>query len=467
VSVIRLERDPGSFRDPSGAVFVGADRVFRKVSPFAAEAFRAVRDAGLYRDLVDRGLLLPLTEIDDRPGGPESDGAAHVLEHPRLDLVSYPYEWSFYAHQRAALLHLDVHLAALRAGFTLSDATAYNVQFQGARPVFIDHLSFRPYRAGEIWAGHRQFCMQFLNPLLMHAVVGVQPNSWFRGTLEGIAPEDMARLLPRRSCLSWNLLSHVLMQGWLQRRSTRQGGGGESKRAAPKLPLASMQGMLVGLRRYIARLRPPSGATEWSGYAKANSYGAADAEVKRAFVADMVGAVKPRRLWDLGCNSGDYSALALQSGAHTVVGWDFDHGALDQAFLRAEKENLRFLPLWLDAANPSPSQGWAQRERKGLAERSNADALVALAFIHHIAIGRNVPLAEAVDWLVALAPTGVIEFPERNDAMVARLLSHRDIPFDDYSEPSFMSALARRARIVRTQAIETGTRTLVWYDRRP
>ena len=44
-------------------------------------------------------------------------------------------------------------------GFTLSDATAYNIQFAGSAPVFIDHLSFRPYREGEIWAAHRQFCI--------------------------------------------------------------------------------------------------------------------------------------------------------------------------------------------------------------------------------------------------------------------------------------------------------------------
>lgn len=463
MNAISLARDPGSFRDPGGAIFAGGGRILRRIAPAAAEAYRAARDGGLYRDLVQRGLLLPLAEVEPAAASVAGDGAAAVLEHPRLDLVSYPYEWSFAAHRRAALLHLDVHLAALEAGFNLSDATAYNVQFRGPRPVFIDHLSFRPYRDGEIWAGHRQFCMQFLNPLLMHAVVGVRPNAWFRGALEGIAPEDMAPLLPRRAWLSWTLLSHVMLQALLQRRSARPGAAAA---ATPRrLPLTSLKAILAGLRAYIAKLAPRNAATEWSGYAKSNSYCAEDASLKRAFVAEMAGMVKPRMLWDLGCNTGDYSAVALDAGAESVVGWDYDHGALDQAFHRAESEKLRFLPLWLDAANPSPSQGWAQHERKGFAERSNADALIALAFIHHIVIGRNVPLGEAVGWLVGLAPTGVIEFPTRADPMVARLLRFRDIPFDDYTEESFMAQVGARARVVRRQTIGSGTRTLVWFDR--
>ena len=84
-----------------------------------------------------------------------------------------------------------------------------------------------------------------------------------------------------------------------------------------------------------------------------------------------------------------------------MVGFDFDQAALEVAYRRAKEGGLPFLPLWLDAANPSPSQGWGQAERKGFAGRANPDALLALAFIHHIAIGRNVPLDMATDWIVA------------------------------------------------------------------
>ncbi len=453
--------EPGSFRDPGGRVFEADQRILRAVMPSAAPAFEQAEDSGVLRRLSDAGKLVDYTQVarDTLP----DVAATHVLEHPRVPFISYPYEWSFALHKAAALFHLDLHLDLLKSGFTLSDATAYNVQFDGSRPVFIDHLSIRPYRDGEIWEGHRQFCMQFLNPLLMWSALDVQPNHWFRGNLEGIAPEDLAKLLPLRKKLSWTVLTHVVAQAAMQNRSVKKSEGSASYRET-RLPKHAFEGMLDGLRRAIAGLRIPSHATVWGDYAGRNSYQSDEALAKAAFVAEMTASVQPDLLFDIGCNSGDYSKVALESGAKRVVGFDFDHAALEIAYDRAQQEGLAFLPLWLDAANPSPSQGWAQGERKGLGDRANADALVALAFIHHIAIGRNVPLDMATDWLVSLAPKGVIEFPHKSDPMVQNLLSQRTDIFPGYGNDQFAALLRAKARIVK-QIDVLPTRTLYWYDR--
>jgi ribosomal protein L11 methylase PrmA len=457
--------DAGSFRDPAGRVFSSAGRIFRTVMPASAPAYEGVRDAGLLDALIGGGLLVGSQEVDRAALSTIAPAPTYVLEHPRIPFVSYPYEWSFSLHKRAALHHLDVHLAALDSGFTLSDATAYNIQFLGTRPVFIDHLSFRPYRAGEIWLGHRQFCMQFLNPLICWALLGIQPNHWFRGSLEGVAPEDLAPLLRWRHNLSLTVATHVTAQAALQRRSVRSGATAGHLREG-RLPLGRLKAMLIGLRHYIAKLEPKTAPTVWGDYATDNSYAQAEASAKRQFVSEMVEATRPRLLLDFGCNSGDYSLAALEAGAERVVGFDYDHGALERAFRRFDDKGADFLPLWLDAANPSPSQGWGQAERQGLAERAHADALIALAFIHHIVIGRNVPLDMALDWLVAMAPVGVIEFPPKSDPMVQRLLSQRDDIFPDYNETTFLALLGARARIVRSEPLSEGGRLLVWYDRR-
>src|SRR3546814_15007041 len=94
----------------------------------------------------------------------------------------------------------------------------------------------------------------------------------------------------------------------------------------------------------------------WNDYAEANTYKSEEAQAKRRFVADFAAATKPGLLIDLGCNTGAYSEAALEGGARRVIGFDFDQGALDQAFARAEQNKLEFLPLHLDAANPSPDQ---------------------------------------------------------------------------------------------------------------
>ena len=46
------------------------------------------------------------------------------------------------------MLQLDLLLDALGAGLILKDATPYNVQWNGSRPVFIDVGSFERYRDG-------------------------------------------------------------------------------------------------------------------------------------------------------------------------------------------------------------------------------------------------------------------------------------------------------------------------------
>jgi len=461
----RIIGEAGSFRDPGSRVLVDGQRIFRAIRSSAAPAYETARDSGLLRRLADKKSLVDWTEHDPATLGGAFADASHVLEHPRIPFISYPYEWSFSLHRQAAIHHLDVQLDALDDGFALSDASAYNIQFIGNRPVFIDHGSFIPYQDGDIWMGHRQFCMQFLNPLIFWSRFGVTPAHWFRGNLEGIAPEDLAPLLRWRDNLSWTVMAHVSAQAALQTRSLRKGqiAGKPSER---RLPRNSLKAMLEGLRRYIVGLKLKGGETVWGDYAQDNSYAAPEAAAKRDFVSQMVSATKPGLLFDLGCNSGDYSLAAIEAGAGSVIGFDFDYGALERAYHRVQGKDLPFLPLWLDAANPSPSQGWAQSERKGLAERSNADALVALAFIHHIAIGRNIPLDMAVDWIMKMAPVGVIEFPSKSDPMVRRLLSQREDIFPDYSEEAFIRHVTDRGRIVSQKHLSEGGRLILWYDRR-
>jgi ribosomal protein L11 methylase PrmA len=455
--------EPGSFRDPGGRIFTSGDRILRAVMPSAAPAFELAWQSGVLDRLVEEDRLVGFASVSDIEAVPQLRDASHVLEHPAVPFISHPYEWSFSLLKAAALFHLDLQIDLLRDGFTLSDATAYNVQFDGVRPQFIDHLSVRPYIEGEVWAGHRQFCMQFLNPLLMWDALGLTPNHWFRGTLEGVAPEDLARMLPLRKKLDWTVLTHVVAQAAMQNRKVKAGTPKAEKRGVT-LPKHAFEGMLHGLRRSIAGMRNKAHTTVWGDYAGRNSYRADDALMKAQFVAEMTRAVRPKMMYDLGCNSGDYSVAALENGAGRVVGFDFDHGALELAYSRAQADNLAFLPLWLDAANPSPSQGWAQAERKGLAGRAQPDAMVALAFIHHIAIGRNVPLDMATDWLVDMAPVGIIEFPHKEDPMVQTLLAQREDIFPNYGNDQFRELLGQRARIVRTIDV-LPTRTLYWYDR--
>ncbi len=459
----RVLADPSSYRDVAGTVYRSGDRILRTVNAPAVADYEFVRTSGLLDELTTRGHVVAAQEVDRAEGGEFAADAAYLLEHPRLPFISYPYEWCFEALKAAALHHLDIQLEALERGVALSDASAYNAQFVGTRPVFIDTLSFRRYRDGEFWTGHRQFCEQFLNPLLLHALCGVPHNAWYRGSLEGIASLDLRRVLPLRALASRNVLTHVVLQALLGAAAASAGEAPDIK--GQRLPLAAFRHMLQRLRDRIAGMLPARRrATTWQAYEAFKSYESDETAHKAAFVGRFTAAVKPAMVWDIGCNTGTFALAALGGGAGRVIGWDADQGALDAAFQRAREADAAFTPLYGGAVNPAPAQGWAQAERQGWAERGPADAVLALALVHHLAIGRDVPLPHVVDWLVTTAPNGVVEFVGKEDVQVRRMLALREDIFADYDLETFVTLLQERACITERVRLEPGGRELIWFS---
>ena len=459
-------RDPGSFRDPSGVVFESGGKVYRALSERGWATFLPVLESGILDSWASRGDCVSTVVVaDDRfPDLPPLPfKPAMLLEHGRVAYVSYPYEWPFELLKRAALLHLNLQIEALNAGFCFSDSSAYNVQFQGPKPLLMDVLSVRPYREGDIWFGYRQFCEQFLNPLLLTAKCGVEFGPWYRGALHGIGIEDLARLLPLRSMFSFNILSHVLLHAKLTENMRRRQSNSP---AVPKRNLSrrALSSLLQSMARWIQSLNPSSSIrTFWEDYEKHNSYAPEQAEAKRAFIHRYVRDAHPTTLFDIGCNSGEYSEIAMAAGVESAVGFDFDQGALSAAVARASSKELDLLPLHLDVSNPSPNQGWGEVERKGFGVRCRAEGLLALALIHHIVIGNNVPIDQAVQFLVEIAPTGVIEFVPKADPMVVGMLSSREDIFDNYDLGTFRALLSERADIVAEAALSAQGRTLFQY----
>lgn len=459
-------RDSGSFRDPSGYVHEHDGKIVRSVRKCAVADFDAVSQTGFFDFLTRRRWLVETTEIDPYPFKQDDPEVERLLHHERIPFISYPYEWPFAALKAAALLQLDIHIEALKHGVTLSDATAYNIQFRGAQPVFIDILSLRPYRDKEIWAGHRQFCEQFLNPLLLNALFGIPHNAWFRGSLEGVPTQELARLLKWRHLLSWNVLTHVKLQSGFQKNAIADESGAVERAKQVELQKISFVGILTGLRNWISKLQPyKSEQTTWSDYVDTHTYSSSEEAKKRELVTKACKSYRPELLVDIGCNTGEYSQVALNAGAGQAVGFEADHGALNLAFQRAQEENLNFLPLYQDFANPSPSQGWLQSERKGIAKRAKVDFVLALAVEHHLAIGRNIPLDEVIGEIVKTAPRGIIEFVEKSDPTVQRMLKLRKDIFPEYSAEAFKAALGKFAVIEHDEQISQAGRTLYLYKK--
>jgi hypothetical protein len=474
--------DPGSFRDPESRVLLGEEVVYRVLSSRGRDEWRAFARSPTFARFTAAGSLVATEECAEREiparitgngsGGEEMDsalagGVFGVLRHERIPFISYPYEWSFSMLRDAALLQLELLLSALDDGLILKDASPYNVQWRGSRPVFVDIGSFEQAREDEPWAGYRQFCSLYLNALLIQAYRGIPFQPWLRGSLDGITPAEADRCFSLRDHFRRGVFAHVHLHARLERREAAREGA-EVKRELREARFSSelIRANARRLRKLVAGLESRDRRSAWSGYRDANTYTAADAERKAEFVAEAVRSTSPGLVWDVGANDAAYSRIAADAGAY-VVAIDSDHDTVDSVYRQLASEGHdRILPLVVDVTDPSPGLGWRGLERQPLEARGRPDLVLCLALVHHLAIGGNVPLAEIVAWMRSLEASLVVEFPPREDPMVRRLLSGKDPGSNpDYQLGRFERLLAERFEIVRRARLDPSGRML--YLARP
>lgn len=458
---IRERRVAGSFRDPSGFVFRHNGEFYRQVNLSFQEDWDLVSQSGFFEDQISAGRLIPHTEVD-RSLAPEPELAYKVIRPEQIPFISYPYCWSFGMLKDAALLTLDLAEAALEANLQLKDASAYNVQFIDGKPIFIDTLSFERYAEGEPWIGYGQFCRHFLAPLALMALVDIRLQSLLTSHIDGIPLDLTSKLLPGTSKLSPGLAMHVHALGKAEAKAVN------TDQEAPKVKISKLQlrAILDSLRGTIRGLKWEPRGTEWGDYYSSTNYDEAAMTRKREIVRLMVGSVEPKVVWDLGANTGEFSNLAAGQGA-SVLSWDVDPAAVEKHYLAIKQGGYKgTMPYLLDLTNPSPALGWANRERQSLAERANADLILALALIHHLAIGNNVPLGDVAQFFAELADNLVLEFVPKEDSQVKRMLRIRKDIFPSYTEEGLEEAFAKHWKIVEKAAIGGTVRTLYRMVRR-
>ena len=379
-----------------------------------------------------------------------------------IPFISYPYEWSFSQLKDAALLTLEIMRIALGKGMALKDASAYNVQFLGCRPIFIDTLSFEPYQEGQPWVAYKQFCQHFLAPLALMAHVDVRLASLQITNLDGIPLDLASSLLPGKTKFQPGLLAHIHMHAKAQSNS------GNSSDRKVSLSKMSLLALIDNLKGTVNGLHWKPTGTEWADYYSDTNYSKESFATKGSLVADFLSQIPDtaKTCWDLGANNGEFSRLAVQHGLQTIA-WDIDPAAVEQAYLEGKKSGQNsLLPLVQDLRNPSTNLGWASHERDSLISRGPADVLLALALVHHLAIGNNVPLPMIAEFFAQIGHWLIIEFVPKEDSQVQRMLVARKDIFSSYDLNGFESAFAPHFETVVKTPIEGTSRTLYLFRRK-
>jgi SAM-dependent methyltransferase len=353
---------------------------------------------------------------------------------------------------------LDIAEALLPEGLGLKDATPFNILFEGSRPVFIDLLSIECRRRDDpVWLPYAQFVRTFLLPLAAHQFLQMPMDQIFVTRRDGLQPEDVYQACGWWRRLTPPLLSLVSIPAWLTSGASGDGALYQERSTDPAKAQYVVGALLRRLRRTLDRLRPAQGRkSTWSDYqSSTHNYSAEELETKRSFVEQALQDFQPKKVLDIGSNTGLYSEMAAQAGA-AVVALDSDPVAAGELFSRGHAANLNVLPLVVNMARPSPALGWRNQEQPSFLERARGsfDGVLMLAIVHHLLVSEGIPLAEIASLAAELTSRVlVVEFVDSEDPMFQRLVRGRGALYASFTRQSFEAAFARAFQTIRQKPV--------------
>ncbi len=448
---------PSSYRDPSGFIFETNGILYRQVNNSFKENFDLFIQSGCYDHLVKKDLLIRHENIEGNLSG--SADHYRTIKPDRIQLVSWLYEWSFDMLKDAALLTLQLVKESLAFNLILKDATPINIQWHKGKLIFIDTLSFEKYEERP-WIAYRQFCECFLGPLLIMHYSKKQLPGLSLAWPDGIPLSTIVSLLPGRSRFSLHAYLHIHLHAKMSQRKSNKPGK-TTTLSKPKLV-----NLINSLELLVGKLKSPPENSAWSGYydeaATRNDYLEQKSKIIGGWInnlQDVTFAV------DLGANEGEFSRLLAEKNISTIA-TDFDPYCINRLYKRIKEQGeSKIQPLVLDIANPTPATGVNNDERSSFIERIDADLVLALALIHHLAIGKNIPLDMIAGSLRRFGKKLVVEFVPKEDEKVKLMLEQKNDIYKKYSEEEFVKAFEDHFTILDKATIPGTGRVLFLMKR--
>ncbi|GAC1420404.1 MAG: hypothetical protein NVSMB62_14300 [Acidobacteriaceae bacterium] len=427
-----------TFRDPAGSLSLTGEHAVRTIGAASREAALEFLHSEFCQKAQARGDLIA-AEINEDP-----DGGLRLV-HPRIPVPTYPWEWTPAQWFRAAELTLTLGQEGLADGWLLKDATPLNVLFVDTRPVFVDILSFERSAAGNpVWLAYGQYVRTFLLPLVTHRLLR-WPLTATMFRRDGYEPADLYAALNWRQRLMPTALWPITMPTLLERKDP-SGSKTQAKPARtvqPEVATAVLTRTMKDLLRRTQRAVPEVAGSQWSDYpANLTHYTAEQSAEKAGWVRAQLEAMRPARVLDIGANTGEFSAMAAQTGAE-VVALERDQAAAERIFAMARARELRILPVHADLARPTPAVGWENAESTALLARLEGrfDAVLMLAVIHHLILMEQIPIPAIMVLIHRLTRCALIlEWVPVEDPMYQSLMRGRDALYGTLSEQDLMLA---------------------------
>lgn len=430
-----VREEASSFRDPAGQVVINNGNYLREVNEAYLPEYDRLMESGLYADLISNDLMIPHEELDSR-----------LLLPKQVPFWSYPYEWCFSMLKGAAVTTLHCAVMALEYDMMMKDASAYNIQYIDGQMKLIDTLSFMLYQPGMMLPGYQQFVEHFLCPLLLMSYGRTEVTKLLTVNVDGISVDTAGKLLPLKARFNHSAMVNIYLPRLLQQHIDPTALEVHPTKEAVLKSINILLKAVDGLEYKVS--------SAWSKYENEDSYTLAAKESKKAIIGDILLALPYGAVADFGANTGEYSRFAHTLG-HDVIALDRDHDCIERLYVPGLVNKL---PLVIDICNPSPAIGWQNTERKSFLDRLHVDTIMALALIHHLCIGNNIPLSKVAELLAAHCRNLIIEFVPLDDKKAQILLGKKNIP--PYSEDIFRQEFGRFFTVAQRREVADSKRVI-------
>jgi SAM-dependent methyltransferase len=446
-----------SYRDSAARVVAKEDGYYRYIFNEYKGEYDHFMQSGLYEELTQKKLLIEHQEvrIDD------SDPKIYKLLYPsQIPFQSYPFEWSYTQWRKAILAYLKINHIALKYGMVLKDATPYNFYLTGGNAVMFDTSSFIFFKKNDSWIAYRQFCEEFLSPIVLMHYSGSKWSKLTMANLRGMPLNFVSKQLPIKSWFNLTTLLHIHLH------SKYSGKTGSIKIAATKkngFTLEKIKSLNTMIFDTISKWKMAyQFKNHWEKYYDQNIESDIYLAHKEKIIEEWLEKTKPKSVVDLGANTGKFSFIAAKYSP-LVIALEEDDNCVDiieKQILRKKLENVYTLAGNL--AEPSPSIGLLNSDIESIYKRGCSEMVLGLAITHHLHFNNKMSFEQIAGLFDRFSSEYVIvEFIEKEDSKIQFIIKDKKVEIDHYAIENFKNSIFKIFILIEEIKLKNSKRILL------
>ncbi len=439
-----------SFRDPLSEVYIESNEIIRKIDS---------KNESFYTDLFEKAFFKEMIKNNWIQDSKIKKKNANInIIHKKIENFTEITEMSSYQLYLSGLLTLDIAIKALKNGYIIKDASAWNVVFFKGKPIFLDIGSFESWNNNKTWYAYGQFVRNFLIPLIINKELKIPTSSLFLTNRDGVYPSEAKEKLGIKIFKSFMYLEYVFLPSTIKSaRINKEKKLHQNIEMNQKILLS----ILNRLKKKLLSLEPNS-SSFWAKYTKnRDHYSNKDIEIKKKIIENFF-KINKGKVLDIGCNIGEFLFIASKNCEETH-GIDIDENCINHIQKNMGEKNISVANI--NISNPSPNIGWNNEETNGYLKKNinYFDTVIFFGLVHHLVTIDRIPLAEIILLLSKLTKKNLIfEFVSNQDQKFRELASINIDLYKDFSKEYFEVTVNKYFKIIKIHELDHNSNRQVY-----